>query len=163
MLPRWKRAVVSTVVLTVIATVGMELTSMGPRLVLVAALGVVVGASAWLVLTLARSAAPAAPWETDDEVPGADHDIRLRSGWLGQRIPSGPHDRRTAELLHARLIELVDDRLIADYGIDRHRDPDAARATMGEELASFVDDPGVPASLTDLPTLERIMTRIEQL
>src|SRR5690349_8419818 len=89
MVPGWKRALASTVVLTAVATVAMELTSMGPRLVLVGALGVVVGASAWLVLTLGRSAAPAAPWETADEVPGADHDIRLRSGWLGQRIPSG--------------------------------------------------------------------------
>ncbi|MFI5048121.1 MAG: hypothetical protein ACHQIG_13725 [Acidimicrobiia bacterium] len=162
MVPGWKLAAVLIVVLTAVVTVAMVLTGMGPRLVLVVALGAVIGVSAWLLVTLARFAAPAAVWDTAAEPRDLDRDTAL-PGAPRYRIPGGPYDQRVADRLHGQLVELIDDRLTAAYGISRSSDPDAARAIIGDDLASFVDDPGASRSLTDLANVERVVSRIEQL
>jgi hypothetical protein len=154
--------VVSIVGLTAVVMVAMVLTGMGPRLVLVAALGAVVGVSAWLMVTLARYCAPAAEWDTAALTRDQDQDIQL-PGSSRYRIPAGPRDQRVAEQLHVRLVELIDDRLMAEHGIDRRADSDAARAIVGDELATFVEEPAASHSLTDLANVERVVSRIEQL
>ena len=60
--------------------------------------------------------------------------MRLRSG-----LAYGQRDDAALERLRARLVELVDDQLLAVHQIDRADDPDAARTVLGDELYAFVD------------------------
>jgi hypothetical protein len=159
----WTRAVATIAVVTALAIVAMVLTGMGPRLVTVAALGALTGVSVWLVWTLANGADPAAPWGTADQPRTADRDARPRSWSLRHQVPNGPQDLRTAERLWQRLVELIDDRLLAEHGIDRGRDPAGAQAILGDDLARFATDPHAARTLTDLATVDRVVSRIEAL
>jgi hypothetical protein len=72
-----------------------------------------------------------------------------------------PHDPQlVASQVHATLVGLVDERLIAHHGIDRAADPNAARAVMGDVLADYVDhEPTARRNL--MPYLSDMVTRIE--
>ena len=67
------------------------------------------------------------------------------------------------ERLHATLVGLIDDRLMAKHRVDRHTDPDAAKAILGDDLTRFANDPATASSLTRVATLERLVTLIEQI
>jgi len=161
--PRWRLAVVSIVAVTTIAVVAMVVTGMGPRLVLAIGLGLVVGVVVWLLVALAAWCAPAPPWDSVPDSAGDERDGRFAAMPTRYRIPSGPHDQRLAEQLRIRLLELMDDRLVTNHGIDRDRDPDAARQLMGADLAALADDPATARSLTNLANVDRAMSRIEAL
>lgn len=93
--------------------------------------------------------------------PGARADrrvTRLRSG-LAYGRPEGT----SLENLRTRLIELIDDQLIAAHQLDRQADPTGARAALGPRLSVFVDDPKSVRDLTRPAELDRILTLIEQL
>jgi hypothetical protein len=72
-----------------------------------------------------------------------------------------PHDLDlVASQVHATLVGIVDERLGAHHGIDRAADPLAARAVMGPELSSYVEQP--PAARRNLMAhLSDMVTRIE--
>jgi hypothetical protein len=59
------------------------------------------------------------------------------------------------------LVEVLDDHLVADRGIDRSEDPVGAAEALGPELMQFVSDPAVRRSMTQRRTLVRTITSIE--
>jgi hypothetical protein len=72
-----------------------------------------------------------------------------------------PHDRELiSHQVHAILLAIVDERLLAHHGVDRATDPERAREVMGETLARYVEQP--PAARRNLMNhLSDMVTRIE--
>lgn len=139
----------------------MLLSGMGPELVLVIALGLLVGLGGWQLATLA-DATPTESTGTISEraAPGARADrrvMRLRTG-----LAYGRPDGITLERLRATLVEVIDDQLLVAHRIDRSSDPAAAAAVLGPELQRFVDDPDASA-LARPDRLDHTLTLIERL
>jgi hypothetical protein len=139
----------------------MLLSGMGPELVLVIALGLLVGLGGWRLASLA-DATPTESTGTISEraAPPARADrrvMRLRAG-----LAYGRPDGITLERLRATLVEVIDDQLLVVHRIDRAADPAAAAAVLGPELQRFVDDPDASA-ITRPDRLDRTLTLIERL
>ena len=74
-------------------------------------------------------------------------------------------DERRLDLghLHATMIELVDDRLLAHHRVDRALDPAAAAAVLTPSLRELLAAPPDDRSLGDPRRLQRILTDLEAL
>lgn len=149
--------------ITLVADMAMVLSGMGPNLLLVTALGALVGVTAWTVIELADTTPAIAPINADARSAppprGERRVTRLRTG-LSNAGPNGP----VFERLHESLVNVIDDQLRTVYQIDRSLEPEAARAVIGDDLHSFVDDrAAATASLAQPRRLDRILTLIEQL
>jgi hypothetical protein len=74
-----------------------------------------------------------------------------------------PHDAHlVAAQVHATLVPIVDERLLARHGIDRAAEPERARALMDPKLTAYVENPPQPRR-SQLAYLSDIITRIEDL
>lgn len=158
----WTRSVAVLAMGAVALVVVMALTGMEPEVVLVVALVVLLGSVCVAVsdltkITFGSSGLPS----VEAPIPAAPVDrrvMRLRSG-----IAYGRSDRASLEHLRENLIELIDDQLLAVHLIDRSADPAAASAILGDDLSTFVQDPGT-AQLLDKPRyLTTTITLIERL
>ena len=150
---------------------GMLLLGMEPRLVLVGFVTLAVGAAAWLVLDL--SSEVTVHWWTDhsddsDRAPRADRRVhalrsRLRATTQLRRTPTAidPAAVAAAEI-GATLVAIVDDHLLAEFGIDRIEDPDAAADVLGADLLALVSDPSARRSLTSRRRIHGTVTLIEE-
>jgi hypothetical protein len=74
-----------------------------------------------------------------------------------------PHDLHlVASQVHATLMPIVDERLLAHHGIDRAVEPERAREVMDPKLAAYVERP--PEARRNLMAyLSDIVARIEEL
>ena len=62
------------------------------------------------------------------------------------------------------LAELADDRLRRRHGIDRHRQPERARALLGEPLWQLITEPVADDfAPPTIATLDGLVRRIEEL
>ncbi len=158
----WKRPVGLIIGVTIMVDVLMVVTGMGPQVVLVAALGVLVGAGVWFLADLAdvTDGATAVPMGTTNE-PAARADRRVMQ--LRTGLAYGRPDRASLLQLRATLVDLVDDQLRAVHLIDRAQQPEAARAVMSDDLYVFVTDPDSATMLTEPRRVEHIVTLIERL
>ncbi len=147
---------------TAAVIVFMMLSGMGPEVLLVAALGALVGLGVWALGELADATPTTGVsilGRRGDPVARADRRVeRLRSG-----LAHGRPDGVMLERLHDTLVEVVDDQLRVEYQIERSDDPDAARLVIGDELQAFIDDPDAPATLLRPDRLGRVLTMIERL
>jgi hypothetical protein len=157
------RARVATVVaVAVLIEISLSAAQMGPSLPLVAGLVVLVAVIGFVVYDLAgavvtvrwRPAAVAVPTMTGST---------SRVSSLRNRLLAMDRDGYLARQLHASLVGLVDDQLLAVHGIDRAQDPDRARGVLGPELTRFVASEEPPPRLMDVRVLRPIVQRIEQL
>jgi len=134
-------------------------TDADPQPVLLAALVMAACAIAWGVRGAALSVASAVDWPA----PYPDEDVS--TDWqvaaLKSRIAHGSEDASADAQLRARLVELVDARLRTEHGVDRRRDPDAARAILGDELWAFVSATNAGRSRGQRRDLERLVALIE--
>ena len=129
---------------------------MGPRVLIIAAMVVVVAAAVCLALdlddVLASNAWPSTV-RTLRVPDGVDWRVGRLRLLLTERRTEGVHSR-----LHELLVGLIDDRL-TEHGIDRSLNPDQAAAMLGPELTRFVSSstasPPAPTS--------RIVMLIEEL
>jgi hypothetical protein len=156
----WRRPVATIVGVTIVVDVLMIVTGMGPQVVLVAALGGLVGVAWWFLSDLAdvalgTSGATAGPASAPEARPDR-RVMQLRTG-----LAYGRPDRASLVSLRASLIELIDDQLRTVHQIDLAEDPDGARAVIGDDLYVFVDDPDSATMLTQPRNVDRILTRIE--
>ena len=158
----WKRPVAVIIGVTFAVEVLMVVTGMGPQLVLVAALGGLVGAGVWFLADLADLTEPgtAVPMGATRE-PAARADRRVMQ--LRTGLAYGRPDRASLLQLRATLVDLVDDQLRAVHLIDRAERPDAARAVMSDDLYAFVTDPDSATMLTEPRRVDHIVTLIERL
>jgi hypothetical protein len=134
---------------------------MGPRPALLAGIAVALAAGLWLMVDISDRAAPAtwaATYDTGGTRRGADSRLRV----LHRQIQHAPtHDE--GRVLHRLLVDLIDDRLLAEHGIDRVVEPARAAAELGADLASFVTLVPSARQLSDPSFLSSILTRIEAL
>jgi hypothetical protein len=74
-----------------------------------------------------------------------------------------PHDAHlVASQVHATLVPIVDERLLAHHGIDRAVEPERAREVMDPKLAAYIERP--PEARKNLMAfLSDIVARIEEL
>ena len=147
---------------TAAVAVFMVVTGMGPELVLVAALGGLVGLAGWFLLDVADST------ETTADVGADRHGTRdVRGDRRVERLRSdlahGRPDSIVPERLHRALVEIIDDQLRSVHHIERHDDPEAALAVLGDELQHFIDDPGSAVALLRPNRLDRVLGLIERL
>lgn len=160
-----------------------------PRLLFLAAVGLVAGAALWLVIDLASAIRPIG-WtdhrNAGDRGGAPDRRVEtLRTRLTGPRtrIPwltlapqneeadkgNGTDDRALAgrrdddASIAATLVDLIDDHLRAEHGIDRATDPVAAAAVLGPELSRFVTDPAARLSMTKRRSMSSTLTMIEAL
>ncbi len=157
---RWRHPVVKIVGVAIAVDVFMIVTGMGPQVVLVAALGGLVGVGLWFLSDLADVAIGATGVPvTPSSAPAVRADRRVMQ--LRTGLAYGRPDRASLVSLRASLIELVDDQLRAVHQVDLADDPDGARAVIGDDLSAFVDDPDSATILTQPRNVDRILTLIE--
>lgn len=152
----------------------MVLLGMEPRLVLVGFVVIVSAAAAWVVGGLLDTAAPLA-WHDYDALGSsslrADRRVQILKNRLRQPTRrrsigpdrSDPDGARPRDEIGDSLLEIIDDHLLAELGVDRTTDPAAATELLGADLARFVSDPTVRRSMTQRRTLARTIESIERL
>ncbi len=162
-----------TVAVGIVVAVGMLLLEMEPRLVLVGFVVMAVGAATWLAIDLGPMSAPMV-W-TDHgrgtgSAPRADRRVqalraRLRSPSRRRRVPKLIDTGRAEPVdeIVGTLIGVIDDHLLAEFGIDRSTDPAAAADVLGPELTKFVTDSSARRSMTGRRGLARTLGMIEDL
>lgn len=158
----WKHPVAVIVGVTVAVDVFMVVTAMGPHVVLVAALGGLVGIGLWFLSDLADLAvgatgAPAGP-ASEPAVRADRRVMQLRTG-----LAYGRPDRASLVKLRSTLVELVDDQLRTVHHVDLAGDPDGARAIIGDDLYAFVKDDDSAGMLTEPRRVDHILTLVEQI
>ena len=158
----WKRPVAVIIGATIAVEVFMVVTGMGPQVVLVAALGGLVGAGVWFLADLADvtdGGTGVAVGATRESAARTDRRVmQLRNG-----LAYGRPDRASLLQLRATLVDLVDDQLRAVHLVDRAQQPEAARAVMSDDLYAFVTDPDSATMLTEPRRVDHIVTLIERL
>ena len=158
----------------VVTGVLMVLLGMEPRLVLVGFVVIVATAATWLILDVGQATAPV-NWHNygaaEDAVTRPDRRVQVLKARLRQptrrgralgsvgATPTGRAD--PSDEIGDSLVEVLDDHLVADRGIDRSEDPVGAAEALGPELMQFVSDPAVRRSMTQRRTLVRTVTSIE--
>jgi hypothetical protein len=169
-----RRWVVVTALIGVVTGVLMVLLGMEPRLVLVGFVVIVATAATWLILDVGQATAPV-NWHNygaaEDAVTRPDRRVQVLKARLRQptrrgralgsvgATPTGRAD--PSDEIGDSLVEVLDDHLVADRGIDRSEDPVGAAEALGPELMQFVSDPAVRRSMTQRRTLVRTVTSIE--
>lgn len=155
------RFVIVIVAGTICVQLVMLITDMGPHLPLVAAVCVLVGITIWVVLSLGHAAVRTETVSTPHPPPPRRlPDLRITL--LRQGLSYGRHDNQIPDRVYRSLVTLVDEELAVGHGIDRHADPDAARAIVGDELMRFVEDADGSRTMT-IDGLSRIVTQIERI
>ena len=157
----WRHPVAAIVGVTVALDVFMVVTDMGPHVVLVAALGGLVGVGLWFAADLADVAAGTvgnSRRTVSEPTARADRRVmQLRTG-----LAFGRADRVSIMQLHSTLVELVADQLRTVHHLELADDPAGARAIIGDELYAFIDDAQAARMLTDLRKVDHILTLIER-
>ncbi|WP_395160813.1 hypothetical protein [Ilumatobacter sp.] len=151
--------------------VAMVLLGMEPRLALVGCVVVAVSATVWLLVDLANVVSPVF-WHNYGTVANtsarSDRSVQMLQTRL--RTPARRR-RRTAVLEHGRadpadeitvtLLDVIEDHLVTEHGIDMLLDPHAAAEALGPELTRFVTDSTSRRSMAQPRTLARTLTLIE--
>lgn len=156
----WRRPVLAIVTATAFVVLAMVLTGMGPRLPLTLALGGLIGTTIWLTTALGAAATTAQPWAAPRTITPTATRSSIQVSALRARLAHGRHGAGV-ERVHELLVELLDDQLAAVHGVDRHRDPAAARAILGDELFELAADPAAARALNRRRVVERVVSRIE--
>jgi hypothetical protein len=157
----WRLRIAAAVLGWLAVSLIMAAMQMDPSPVLIAGLVAVVVGVLCLLLDVSDIAEPVA-WGADRIAEGLRRggDVRVRTlqGQLqhGRQLDDG-------RAIHGVLVDIVDDRLLAEHGIDRARDPHRAAAVLGPDLTSFVTTPPPAKRLGDHAFLASILDRIETL
>jgi hypothetical protein len=158
----WKGPVATIVAVTIVVELLLIVSRSGPAVLLIAALCGLVGVVGWLIADLAEVAFDS----TDGDVEGAGPELVARTDRRVMRLRSGlayTRDDESLERLRSSLVDLVDDQLRAVYHVNRADDPAGARAVLGPDLSSFVDDPHSARRLDRPNEVDRVLTLIEQI
>ena len=158
---RWRGRLAVLIVVWALLAVSMAVADMRPRVLL---LGAAVGGAAialWVAVDLAAATRPA-QWYPVVEAPSAGYTSDARISTIRMRIQSAADHGSNGTRLHAALVELIDDRLFAEHGIDRFEDPNRARAVLGDELMRFAESPA-SRELADQRTLAHLLSLIERI
>ncbi len=154
--------VVAIVGVTIAVDVLMVVTGVGPHVVLVAALGGLLGVGLWFLSDLADLAVRAG---VDRGGPASEPTVRAdrRVMQLRAGLAYGRPDRASLVQLRSTLVDLVDDQLRAVHHVDLAEDPDGARAILGDDLYAFVDDADSARLLTEPRRVDHLLTLIERI
>lgn len=145
---------------TLVGATLMVLTNMGPELVLIAALGALIGSSIWFAVDLDSSVVRSAALPLA-RVNRSARSTDARLVTLRWDLDYGGDDDRRSQRLHQTLVELIDDQLAVAHGISRSGDPAAANEILGRDLARFVADPDWARAVARRGKLGDIVARIE--
>ena len=168
---RWAAttAVIGSVVGAVMVLLGME-----PRLALVGAVVLLTTAASWLISELAAVAEPLSWYNHGggaDSTARPDRRVQLLTARLRhntrhssrRRAPGleGPDDTQPLDEIVGSLVDVLDDHLRTQHGVDRATDAEAANDALGPELAGFLNDPGKARAMTQRRTLAHTIALIE--
>lgn len=168
---RWRVRI--TVGVGIAVGVVMVLLGMEPRLVLVGCVVAIVAAAAWLVVDLGVSMSSVV-WRDqgsvavmrarpDGRVMVLRSRLRRRTGRSrSPRVFGSDHASPADEIIDS-LVAVIDDRLLAEFGVDRSTDPAGAAELLGPDLTRFVTDPASRLSMTQPRSLTHTLALIEDL
>jgi hypothetical protein len=158
---RWRGRIATAVAVWVVVSLLMAAMQMDPSPVLIAGLVGVAAGGLCLVLDVSDVASPVS-WGADRAPEGLRRggDVRVRT--LQGQLQQG-RNLDDGRALHGSLVEIVDDRLLTEHGIDRTADPERAAAVLGPPLTAFVTNPPPSRRLGDPAYLAAILDRIEAL
>ncbi|MEX0846843.1 MAG: hypothetical protein WD023_03610, partial [Ilumatobacteraceae bacterium] len=101
-------------------------------------------------------------WRTTREGNGSGLAADARVGVLKRRLGSAGA-LGSDHLVHATLVAVIDDRLLAEHLVDRVAQPAQAAALLGADLHDFVESPPSRQQWADPRFLPSILSRIEAL
>jgi hypothetical protein len=124
--------------------------------------GLTVGAAAaalWLFVdSVAETESP--PWEQLDDEPVRPPGQDGRFAALTRLVNAHFEARRHDDALHQHLVDLVDQRLVATYGVGWRADAQRAKGMLDPELAVLVEEPPPHPRMTR-QQLDVLLSRIE--
>ncbi|GHJ45987.1 hypothetical protein Cs7R123_33290 [Catellatospora sp. TT07R-123] len=161
---RWLTLVGFALAWTAAGWIVLKLLGLGMPLPLLFAVAVTVVAVWRMARTLKAPPPPrhAGRHGHSDDAPAVDDGIRLAvTRW--QTILEWAHadGARYQRRVHARLAELVDERLRQRHGVTRATEPDRARRLLGDQLWTFLTQPS--KRLPSPRELDVIVTALERL
>ncbi len=165
-----RRFLAGGVALVLMAAAGV---AMSPRLGLVAMMVLAVVVTVWLVTTL-PSRVESIVWQEyrqpSNDAAHVDGRVRLLRARLAsassplQSTPVGKTDRfDPTDAIVEGLVELIDDHLLTEHGVDRASSPETAATILGPDLTRFVTDPATARAMTRRNALATTLSRIEAL
>lgn len=154
-----------------IVALAMVVLGMEPRLVLVGFVVMIVGAATWLAVDLGPLVSPVV-WTDHGRGTSTSARSDRRVQALRARLRSPARRRRAPRLIDSgrpepvdeiigTLIGVIDDHLLAEFGIDRSADPTSAAGLLGPDLATFVADPSARRAMSGRRGLARTVGLIE--
>ena len=162
----WPRRAIALVSTVVVGWLGTYWLGMRPSVVLLAAVTAASFALAWAVTDLHASVA-AIEWRPPHRARTPWLRVDPRFSRLSRSFTDGTDPDVVARQVHASLTQVIDDRLLRRYGVDRTQDPEAAREVLGPQLARYVEAPaGATLAFTSrnaADELSELLTRIEAL
>lgn len=159
---RWLVRIGSAVAAWLLLWLVAAFLGMTVRPVLLGGVIAAIGCAAWLVLDASASARPSY-WrqEPDDPVRGPGEDRRLDA--LVRHLGKNFDAREWVDVLHADLVAITDDRLMARHGLSRSADAERAAAVLGPDLSRFLVLPRNERRPLTIDQLDHLLTRIEAL
>lgn len=138
------------------------LLGMTVRPLLFAGVVLAVACVVWLVLDASTAARPSY-WtqESLDPVRSPGEDPRLDT--LLRHLAKNFDAMEFADVLHADLTAVADERLIARHGLSRVADPDRAAVVLGADLSRFLSMTKDQRRPLTVAQLDHLLTRIEAL
>jgi hypothetical protein len=147
----------ATVAAWVILSIALWLSDADPAVIPLAGIVAVIAAAGLVAVDLGTSVqqvhwpAPTT-WDPSATVAGSDTTRTLR--YVDMAVRSNSRE------LHDRIVELVDDRVLAHHDIDRRVDPHAADQLLSPAIRRFLDGP--QRRITDRE-LQTVLNEIEAL
>jgi hypothetical protein len=130
-----------------------------PHIVLVGLAVAAAAAALWLCVdAVGETAAPRWGLLSDDPIRPPGQDSRLAA--LTRMVTGHFEGRRTDDALHRLLVGLVDQRLIARYGVSWRADPERARPLLDPELAVLAEQEPPHPRMTRRQ-VDTLLSRIE--
>lgn len=126
------------------------------------ALAVVTAVALGGVVVDAGAAVSGADWVPSHRAKPRQWGLDPRFSRLARSLSEGTDPQLVAEQVHESISTAVDGLLVSRHGIDRHRDPAAARAVLGDAVTGYLERPPryrrgyfaeLPALLADLESL----------
>ena len=153
-----RRRLVIAIALWVLLSLELVRSNAQPAFLVLAAIMALVATALSLAFDLAKDIV-AADWPTPGGQPPVDTSLQKRADTL-RALASGAAGGYTTTL-HDSLVDLVDDRLLANHGIDRRTNPQGAELILPDSLLRLIDGPD--RSTSSANQLSRLLNDIEEL
>lgn len=126
-------------------------------------LGVLAAAAVYILVADEAAEMLTVRWTMPPRFASAGHTFDPRFTRLAQQLSESADRAGVAVEVHRSLAAIADDLLASRYGVDRARDPAAARAVLGDSLSDYLDRPPSYPRNGFGRKVSALLTRLEEL